>query len=67
MFSNIVSQNVFLGNKYQGSISPSFYEQLLHPQIPKAQKDSQVKQLFAFLGSESVKAAPKHVDEIDPK
>ena len=35
-------------------------------QIPKAQKDSQLKQLFALLGSMSVKAARKHVDEIDP-
>ena len=35
--------------------------QLLHMQIPKAQKDSQVKQRFALLG-----AAGKHIDEIDP-
>ena len=30
-------------------------------------KDSQLKQLFAFLGSAGVKAAQKHVDEIDPR
>ena len=32
----------------------------------KRQKDSQVKQLFALSGSACVKAARKHVDEIDP-
>ena len=32
------------------SISPTFYMQLLRKQIPKAQKDSQVKQLFCTLG-----------------
>ena len=35
-------------------------------QIPKAQKDSQVKQLFVLLGYVRVKAAHKYVDEIDP-
>ena len=30
-------------------------------------KDSQLKQLFTYLGSASVKALGKHVDEIDPK
>ncbi len=29
-----------------GSISPTLYEQLLHAQIPKVQKDSQVVSLF---------------------
>ena len=33
----------------------------------KHYKDSQLKQLFALLGSACVKAARKHVDEIDPK
>ena len=33
----------------------------------KRQKDSQVKQLFAILGSAWVKAARKHVDKIDPR
>ena len=51
---------------HQGSISPTLYVQLLCLQIPKAQKDSQLKQLFALLGSARVKAARKHVDEIDP-
>ena len=52
----------------QGSISPSFCKQLLHSKIPKAQKDSQVKQLFALLGPAWVKAAHKQVeqDEINP-
>ena len=49
----------------QVSIPPTFYEQLLHAQIPKVQKDSQVKQLFALLGPSSVKAACKQVGEID--
>ena len=31
-----------------------------------AKKDSQVKQLYVLLGSACVKAASKHVDEIDP-
>ena len=30
-------------------------------------KDSQLKPLFVLLGSEGVKAAHKHVDEIDPR
>ena len=47
-------------------ISSTFYKQLLRAQIPKAQKDSQVKQLFALLGSARVKAVPKNIDEIDP-
>ena len=57
-------QLIFL--RVQGSISPSFNEQLLRTKIPKAQKDSQIKQLFALLGPACVQAAPKHVDEIDP-
>ena len=35
---------------FQVSISPTFYEQLLRTQILKAQKDSQVKQLFCAFG-----------------
>ena len=36
------------------------------PADPKrAKKDSQVKQLFALLGSARVKAVRKHIDEID--
>ena len=38
------------------------------PADPKrAKKDSQIKQFFALLGSAGVKAARKHVDEIDLK
>ena len=48
------------------TFSPTFYEQLLRMQIPKAQKDSQVKQLFKLFASAGVKAAHKHIDEIDP-
>ena len=38
---------------------------LAHPN--SAKKDSQVNQCFLLLGSASVKAVRKHVDEIDPK
>ena len=54
-------------NWHQVSISPTFYVQLLLMHILKAQKDSQVNQLFALLGSVGIKAACKHIDEIDPK
>ena len=33
----------------------------------KRKKDSQVKQLFLLLGSVCIKAACKHIDEIDPR
>ena len=36
-------------------------------QIPIAQKDSQVKQIFVLWGSAGVKAVLKHVDEINPR
>jgi len=36
-----VTANIF-GRCDQGSISSMFHEQLLHPQIPKAQKNNQV-------------------------
>ena len=42
----------------------NIYAQLLHSQIPKAQKGSQLKQLS---GSVGVKAVRKHIDEIDPR
>ena len=42
------------------------YKQLLHTQIQKAQKDSQLKQLFTLLGSTRIKAIRKQVDEIEP-
>jgi hypothetical protein len=38
----------------------------MHADPKSAKKDSQVKQLFALLGSACVKAACKDVDEIDP-
>jgi len=38
------------------SFSSTFYDQLLHAQIPKAQKDSQVISLFALSGSGRLKA-----------
>ena len=41
----------------------SFYAQRSQKRIT----DCQVKQLFALLGSVCVKAASKHVDEIDPR
>ena len=41
------------------------YAKLLCSKIPKVQK-SQFKLLFALSGSASVKAARKHVEEIDP-
>ena len=47
------------------SFLPTFCKLLLRMQIPKAQKDIQVKQLFVLLGSAGMKAACKHVDEID--
>jgi len=48
-------------------ISPFFNEQLLCVQIQKAQKDTDnVNVSLHFLGSACVKAARKHVGEIDP-
>ena len=37
-----------------------------HADPYSAKKDSQVKQLFVLSGSVGIKAARKHVDEIDP-
>jgi len=54
-----------VGSDNQVSISPTVYEQLLHPQIPKAQKDTNdLTIFFALLGSSLIKAACKRVDEI---
>ena len=51
-----------------GSISTSFYEQLLRAQIPKAQKKTvKSSSFFVRLGPAFVKAAHKHIDEIDPR
>ena len=49
-----------------GQFHQLIYVQPLRSQIPNAQKTSQHKQLFALLGSASIKAAHEHVDEIDP-
>ena len=43
-----------------------FYAPLLGAKIPKAQKDSQVKQLFALLGSARVKAARRMLVKLTP-
>ena len=48
------------------SISPTFYVQLLHVQIPKAQKRQSSQAYFALLVSAHVKVVLKDVDEIDP-
>ena len=49
-----------------GEVLPTFYEQLILAQIPKARKRLSVKQLFALLGAAGVKASSKHIGEIDP-
>ncbi len=49
------------------SISSTFYQQLLCTQIPKVQKDTNnLIEVLHFWGSSHVKAARKHVGEIDP-
>ena len=50
-----------------GSISSMFYEQLLFPQIPKAQKDSQVVNLLCAFGICFHKSCSQNVDEIDTR
>jgi len=53
----------------QGSILPTFYAQLLHAQIPKAQQihlHLSCLSLFALLGFEHVKAAYKTLMELTP-
>ena len=53
--------------RYQRSISSTCLRTAFTRADPKsAKKDSQVKQLLVLLGSGSIKAAHKHVDEIDP-
>jgi len=50
-----------------GSISPTFYEQLLRTQIPKAQKDTADLPIFlGFWGQQAKKAGRKHVAETNP-
>ena len=51
------------GGKFHQHFMCSFYA----CRSQKCKKDSQLKQLFALLGSVGVKAAYKHVDEIDPR
>jgi len=51
-----IERFVFKKMKALGSISSTFYEQLLHAQIPKTQKDSQVVSLLWTFGSAHVKA-----------
>jgi hypothetical protein len=47
-------------------ISPTFYQQLLQGKDPKVQNDTDdLAVFFALLGSACVKAARKHVGEIN--
>ncbi len=56
----IMTSQIFYYFSIQVSISPIFYTQLLHAQIPKAQKRLTIwLHFFAILGSERVKAARK--------
>jgi len=47
----------------KGQFHQRVYAQLLRPQIPQ---QLELTVFFALLGSASVKAERKHVDEIDP-
>jgi len=50
-----------------GSISSTFYKQLLRMQIPKVQKKTDdLTVVLGLLGSARIKAGRQHVDEIDP-
>ena len=52
---------------YQTSISPTFYEQLLCLQIPKAQKKRvKLSSVIVFLGSLKVKAARRTLVKLTP-
>ncbi len=60
------SLNMFLVN-HLVSILPMFYKQLLHAQIPKAQKDNDCLTVFFVpLVSALVKVTQKHFGQIDP-
>ena len=51
----------------QVSISPTFYQQLLRVQIPKAQKKTvKLSSFFALLGSSRVKAACRTLVKLTP-
>jgi len=52
---------------HQVSISLTFYEQLLHMQIPKGQKDRQVVSLFCAFGICASESCSKNIDKIDPR
>ena len=60
--SHLFSLNSSIRGQFHQHFTSSFYT----CRSQKRQRDSQVKQLFALLGSVSVKAAHKHVDEVDP-
>ena len=51
---------------FRGQFHLHFTFSFYVPRSQKPQKDGQLKQLFALLGSAGVKAVHKHVDEIDP-
>jgi len=52
----------------QGSISPTFSEQLLGAQISKAQKDTDgLTIFFVLLGSAHVKASQKMLKKLTPR
>ena len=53
-------------NKTWGQFHQQFTSSFYAGRSQKRKKDKQHKQLFALSGSSGVKAAPKHVDEIDP-
>ena len=55
------------GEMRWGQFHQSVYTQLLRVQIPKAKKDSQLKQLFVLSVSVGIKAACKNIDEIKPR
>ncbi len=63
----VLDSSQFFSNTSVRSISSTFYEQLLHVQIPEVQKDSQVGSLFcAFLGSARAKALGKMLVKLTP-
>jgi len=50
-----------------GSISPTFYANLLNAKVPKAQKDTDdLTVIFALLGSARVKALHKMLVKLTP-
>jgi len=58
----------FITSAALGSISPSFYKQLLHAQIPKVQKKiDNLTVFFVLSGSASVKAAHRALMKLTPR